>query len=71
MVIHAYEEITGSGWTVVAFSQPTKVDDVVEMKTWCYQTYGEPITRWKDDIPYGEVRFEDPKDVMMFILRWS
>jgi hypothetical protein len=71
VIIHTYEEITGSGWTVVAFNQPHKVDDVVAIKDWCYKVYGEPMTRWKDSIEYGEVRFEDEKDVMMFILRWQ
>lgn len=70
MYIHTYEEMF-SGWTVVAFESHRSVDDVVEMKKWCHRTYGPPLTRWKDDIPHGEVRFEDPKDVLMFILRWS
>ena len=71
MYIHTYEEMLGSGWTVAAFESHMSVTDMLEMKKWCHRTYGAPLTRWKDNIEYGEVRFEDAKDVMLFILRWS
>lgn len=71
MIIQVYEEITGSGWIVVAFSQLHKISDVNEMKEWCRRMYGETATRWKDDIEYGEVRFKDNKDLTLFLLKWS
>jgi hypothetical protein len=71
MYIHTYEELTGSGWTVAAFESHRSIDAMTEMKAWCYAVYGEPMTRWKDSIEYGEVRFEDQKDLTLFILRWS
>lgn len=71
MIIQTYEEITGSGWTVVAFLQPRRVHDVVAMKEWCRSVYGEPGTRWLDSVEYGEIRFENPKDVTLFLLKYS
>jgi len=71
MYLHTYEEITGSGWTVVAFETPTKVSTVVEIKEWCKTVYGDPGTTWKDSVEYGEVRFKNKEDILMFKLKWS
>lgn len=72
MIIHTYDEnYLNEGWAVVAFNQPHRVDEVVAIKQWCYDTFGLPGERWRDSIAYGEVRFEDKKDLMLFVMRWS
>lgn len=84
MFIHAYEipvDVLNSDdqtWYIAAFKQMTKVDDVVEMKKWCWKTFGEPEfnhltfqTRWKDSIEYGEVYFSRKQDLEWFVLKWS
>ena len=65
-------------WYVAAFKQMTKVDEVVEMKKWCWQTFGTPEhnhltfqTRWKDSIEYGEVYFSRKQDLEWFVLKWQ
>ena len=83
MFIHTYETnsdfLTDSPCKyVAAFKQLTKVDAVVEMKKWCWETFGEPghnhltfQTRWKDSIEYGEVFFNRKEDLEWFVLRWQ
>ena len=71
MFIETYDEYWNQGWAVAAFPTPHKVDQVVAMKQWCNDTFGPPGERWKDSIVYGEVCFEDRKDLMLFVLKYS
>ena len=71
MNIHTYDEYWNEGWAVAAFPQPHRVDEIVAMKQWCNDTFGPPGDRWKDCIIYGEICFEDKKDLMLFLLRYS
>lgn len=72
MFIHTYDELglENEGWTVAAFHQ-MPLSEIVTVTKWCYDTYGIPGERWKDDIVYGEVRFDDKKDLMLFVMRFS
>lgn len=71
MIIHVYQEYWNQGMTVAAFPTPHLVNRVVEMQDWCRTVYGEPGRRWKDHIQYGEVLFDNPQDVELFLLRWA
>lgn len=81
MFIHDYQcfgTTSDEEWYVAAFKQPTKVNDVVDIRNWCYSAFGEPgfnhLThqyRWKDNINYGEVYFSSKEDLLMFKLGWS
>jgi hypothetical protein len=47
-----------------------------EMQQWCKSTFGPSgsvyeMARWSNDIMFGEVRFKDEADLLMFLLRWS
>ena len=78
MILHHYKKIDrDSNHYVVAFPRPdpklTK-----EIRTWCYQSYGEPdyryLTdeiRWLDYIRCGEICFTRESDLSFFMLRWS
>lgn len=71
MFIHTYNELylKDKGWSVAAFK--AGIDTLAEIKQWCYITYGPPGDKWLDDICWGEIRFEDKKDLVLFVLRWS
>lgn len=85
MLIHTYEEdrkhpVGGFNetWWVAAFKMPRYGSQVDEMRAWCYKTFGQsgyhPLTdefRWRDDIPYGEVRFSRKQDLEWFVIKWS
>ncbi len=45
MFIHTYDEYWNQGYAVAAFPTPS-IDLIVEMKTWCQKSYGEPGERW-------------------------
>lgn len=70
MFIETYDEYWGEGYAVAAFPIQTN-EKINEIKEWCRATFGEPGDHWEDDIHWGEVRFDDKKDLMMFVLRWS
>jgi len=72
-----YYKPTYKNYTTVAFPMQ-EILVQAEIRTWCYQTFGEPgyrndtaDVRWVDDIKYGEVRIDRESDLMMFILKWS
>jgi hypothetical protein len=84
MYIHSYEvpvdrkNYDDEVWYVAAFEKSYTHDDLVALRTWCYQTFGETgynrltcQTRWRDEIIYGEVYFKNKDDLLMFVLRWS
>lgn len=66
MIIHTYDEYWNEGWAVAAFPTPHTVDEIVDMKQWCRGLFGPAGERWKDNIIYGEVLFEDKKDLTLF-----
>lgn len=70
MFIDTYDEYWNEGWAVAVFPSPD-LDEVVALKKWCNEMFGTPGERWKDSIVYGEVCFEDRKDLMLFVMRWS
>jgi hypothetical protein len=71
MIIHTYDEYWNEGYAVAAFPQPHHVHKVIELRGWCIEAYGEPGHRWKDNIQFGEVLFQDKQDLALFLLRWS
>jgi hypothetical protein len=75
MYIHVYEEgWRGSGiafcWQVAAFVSPSRTQ-LNEIRDWCGNAFGESGLRWRDDIRFGEVRFSDPADLSLFLLKWQ
>lgn len=42
-----------------------------DIQQWCYDTYGNPGERWIDNIHFGQILFDDEKDLSWFLLRWS
>jgi len=76
MIVHCYTP-PYKDYFVAAFPmQDVRIQR--EMRTWCYNTFGEPgyrVTtdevRWLDEIAYGEVRFSRESDLAMFLLRWE
>lgn len=70
MFIHTYDEYWNEGWAVAAF-KTLPIDKITEIKEWCNKEYGVPGERWKDGIAFGEICFEDKKDLTLFVLRWS
>lgn len=71
MIIHVYDEYWNQGWSVAAFPRHRTVDELVEMTNWCYNAYGEPGDRWKNQLAYGEILFSGPEDLTLFLLRWA
>jgi len=71
MFIHTYHEYWNQGWIVAAFARINDVNKFLEMRQWCYDTYGKPGDRWKDGIAYGEVLFNAEKDLTLFLLKWA
>lgn len=41
-----------------------------EITNWCYNTFGEPGTRWQD-LFASEIHFSQKKDFEWFLLKWS
>ena len=76
MFIHTYCEYWNRGYVVAAFSASEALK--LEIKKWCWQTYGSPghqhltaETRWLDNVKDGEVLFNNQEDLTLFVLKWS
>lgn len=73
MNIHVYEEgWQGTGisevWQVAAFS---RLRHCGEIRDWCCDTFGMPGEHWRDDLVWGEVRFRNPEELDLFLLKWG
>lgn len=76
MIIHRYQPAY-KPYYVAAFPMQS-VEKSNEIRRWCVETFGQPglrvdthEVRWKDEVRYGEVRFDRESDLIMFILRWE
>lgn len=68
MFIHVYAKLD-SKWLIAAFAAGRQSRD--PMRSWCYDMFGTPGVRWRDEIDWGEIGFKDHRDLELFVLRWS
>ena len=51
---------------------------ILEIRKWCYQTFGTPGIRvdtdtivWQDDVQNGEIVFDREENLMLFVLKFG
>jgi hypothetical protein len=67
------------GYWITTFPRQPGTTWAREVYDWCRQSYGidwhwedqVKVPRWFNNICYGNIKFQNEKDAILFVLRWT